>query len=158
MGLCKLLQSLLHTLALRLTKLYLGTTKLRFLHKNLAELTEFSLNLDITFQWKLWFQCTTVFFSRSRFICSTIWCYTSQKNIMEIFILQKRCMRLITFSNFQEHNTPIFKNFKILKLQDIMVLLFGMTFSEILIIIATSLVQVPLNLNITLMKFAARNL
>ena len=67
-------------------------------------------------------------------------------------------MRLITFSNFQEHTTPIFKNFKILKLQDIMVLLFGMTFSEILIIIATSLVQVPLNLNITLMKFAARNL
>ena len=48
---------------------------------------------------------------------STIWCYTSQKN-MKIFILQKRCMRLITFSNFQEHTTPI-KNFKILKLQDI---------------------------------------
>ena len=38
---------------------------------------------------------------------------------MEIFILQKRCMRLITFSNFQEHTTLIFKNFKILKLQDI---------------------------------------
>ena len=28
-------------------------------------------------------------------------------------------MRLITFSNFHEHNTSIFKNFKILKLQDI---------------------------------------
>ena len=28
-------------------------------------------------------------------------------------------MRLITFSEFQEHTTPIFKNFKILKLQDI---------------------------------------
>ena len=28
-------------------------------------------------------------------------------------------MRFITFSNFQEHTTPIFKNFKILKLQDI---------------------------------------
>ena len=42
---------------------------------------------------------------------STIWCYTSQKNIMKIFFLQKRCMRLITFSNFQEHTTPIFKNF-----------------------------------------------
>ena len=28
-------------------------------------------------------------------------------------------MRLITFSNFQEHATPIFKNFKILKLLDI---------------------------------------
>ena len=49
----------------------------------------------------------------------TIWCYTSQKNIMKIFILPKRCMRLITFSNFQEYIKPIFKNFKILKLQDI---------------------------------------
>ena len=28
-------------------------------------------------------------------------------------------MRFITFSEFQEHTTPIFKNFKILKLQDI---------------------------------------
>ena len=28
-------------------------------------------------------------------------------------------MKLITFSNFQEHTTPIFKDFKILKLQDI---------------------------------------
>ena len=28
-------------------------------------------------------------------------------------------MRFITFSNFQEHTTPIFKDFKILKLQDI---------------------------------------
>ena len=28
-------------------------------------------------------------------------------------------MRFITFSEFQEHITPIFKNFKILKLQDI---------------------------------------
>ena len=38
---------------------------------------------------------------------------------MKIFILQKRCVRLITFSEFQDHTTPIFKNFKILKLQDI---------------------------------------
>ena len=38
---------------------------------------------------------------------------------MKIFILQTRCMRFITFSNFQEHTTPIFKDFKILKLQDI---------------------------------------
>ena len=28
-------------------------------------------------------------------------------------------MRLITFSEFQEHTTPIFKNLKTLKLQDI---------------------------------------
>ena len=38
---------------------------------------------------------------------------------MKIFILQTRCMRFITFSNFQEHTTPIFKDFKVLKLQDI---------------------------------------
>ena len=53
MDICQLLQSLSGTLALRLTKRYLGTNKLRFLQKNLAELTEFSLNLDITFQRKL---------------------------------------------------------------------------------------------------------
>ena len=38
---------------------------------------------------------------------------------MKIFILQIRCMRLVTFLEFQEHTTPTFKNFKILKLQDI---------------------------------------
>ena len=38
---------------------------------------------------------------------------------MKIFILEKRYMRFITFSEFQEHTTPIFKNFKMLKLQDI---------------------------------------
>ena len=40
---------------------------------------------------------------------STTWCYTSQKNIVKIFILQKRCMRLMAFSEFQKHTTPIFK-------------------------------------------------
>ena len=50
---------------------------------------------------------------------STIWCYASQKNVMKIFILQKGCMRLITFTEFQENTTSILKNFKILKLQDI---------------------------------------
>ena len=49
--------------ALRLMKLYVGTTKLRFLQKNSAELTESSLNLDITFQQNFGFQYTTTFFS-----------------------------------------------------------------------------------------------
>ena len=53
MDISELLQSLPRTLALRLTKLYLGTTKLRFLQKNSTELTEFSLNLDMIFQWEL---------------------------------------------------------------------------------------------------------
>ena len=38
---------------------------------------------------------------------------------MKIFILQIRCMRLVTFLEFQKHTTPTFKNLKILKLQDI---------------------------------------
>ena len=43
---------------------------------------------------------------------SRIWCYKSQQNIMKVFILEKSCMRRITFSEFQEHTTPIFENFK----------------------------------------------
>ena len=42
-----LLQNLSHTLAMRLTKLYSETTKLKFLQQNSAELTELFLNLDI---------------------------------------------------------------------------------------------------------------
>ena len=38
---------------------------------------------------------------------------------MKIFILQKRCIRLITFSEFQEHTKPVFKSFKMLKLQEV---------------------------------------
>ena len=49
---------------------------------------------------------------------STIWCHTFQKDIMKVFILQKICMRLINFSELQEHTTPSFKNIKISKLQD----------------------------------------
>ena len=32
-------------------------------------------------------------------------------------------MRLMAFSEFQEHTKPIFENFKILKLQDIIIIL-----------------------------------
>ena len=38
------------------------------------------------------------------------------KENYEDFFLQKRCIRLVTFSEFQEHTTPIFKNFNLLKL------------------------------------------
>ena len=108
------MQSLSHTLALRLMTLYLRTTKLKFLQKNSAELMEFFLNLDITFQQKLWHQYTTAFFSRTFCMGQQFGAIDLKKNIMKPFILQKRCMRLITFSKFQDHT-----NFKILKLQDI---------------------------------------
>ena len=120
MDISELLQSLPRTLALRLTKLYLGTTKLRFLQKNSTELTEFSLNLDMIFQWELWFPYTTAFFRCTFYMAQHfIWCYKSQKKYNEDFRSPKNCIRLMTFSNFQEHTLPIFKKFKIIKLQDI---------------------------------------
>ena len=42
-----------------------GTTKLVFLQKYSPELTEFFLNLDLTFQQKLRLQFSTTFFSRT---------------------------------------------------------------------------------------------
>ena len=41
------------------------------------------------------------------------------KNMKKIFVLHKKCMRLLTFSNDHEHTSPIFKFLKNLKLQDI---------------------------------------
>ena len=48
-------------------------------------------------------------------VCS----FTSQKNMKKIFVLQKKCMRLLTFSDCCEHTSPTFKSLKVLKLQDI---------------------------------------
>ena len=50
---------------------------------------------------------------------STVWSFTSQKNMNKIFVLQKKCTRLLTFSDYGEHTSPIFKYLKVLKLQDI---------------------------------------
>ena len=50
---------------------------------------------------------------------STVWSFMSQKNTKENFVLQKKCMKLLTFSDYSEHGSPIFKSLKVLKLQDI---------------------------------------
>ena len=113
------MQSLSHTLALGLMELCLRTTKLKLLQKNSAELTEFFLNLDTTFQWKFWLQYTTACFSCTFYMVQQFGAIHFKKNVMKIFIFQKRCMRLITFSQFQGHTTPISRNCKILKLQNI---------------------------------------
>ena len=41
------------------------------------------------------------------------------KNMKKIFVLQKKCMRLLTFSDYRERTSPIFKSLKALKLRDI---------------------------------------
>ena len=55
---------------------------------------------------------------RSLPIVYSIWLYSlAQKNI-QVFVLQKKCTRLLTFSDYCEHTSPIFK--RVLKLHDIM--------------------------------------
>ena len=38
---------------------------------------------------------------------------------MKIFVLQKKYTRLLTFSDYREHTSPIFKFLKVLKPEDI---------------------------------------
>ena len=47
------------------------------------------------------------------------WGNTYVSNMTPLITLQKRAIRVITFSNFQAHTTPLFKNLGILKLLDI---------------------------------------
>ena len=37
------------------------------------------------------------------------------KKYEEDFLLQKKCMRLLTFSDYREHTSPIFKSLKVQK-------------------------------------------
>ena len=45
---------------------------------------------------------------------STNWPFVSQQNMKKTFVLQKKCERLLTFSDFSEPTNPIFKSLKIL--------------------------------------------
>lgn len=55
------------------------------------------------------------------------WGNTYQTTLQPLYILQKKSLRLITFSRFDDHSSPLFKKLKILKLQDI-VKLYTLTF------------------------------
>ena len=50
---------------------------------------------------------------------SSVWCYTSKKNTEKIFKLQKKCLRLMTFSHYLTHSTPLFNSLKIMKVGDL---------------------------------------
>ena len=49
----------------------------------------------------------------------TIWGATYITHRNKLFLLQKRVIRIISGSKYNDHTTPIFKNLKILKLDDI---------------------------------------
>ena len=51
--------------------------------------------------------------------CVSVWGSTYSSNLNHIFMLQKRAVRIIAKESFDAHNDPIFKNFKILKLNSI---------------------------------------
>ena len=48
-----------------------------------------------------------------------IWGNTYKTTLQPIFILQKMAMRIITFSRFDEHSSPLFKSLKIIKFLDL---------------------------------------
>ena len=48
-----------------------------------------------------------------------VWSYSTQRNIDRIIKLQKRCIRIITYSEFAEHTGPPCSELKLLKAKDI---------------------------------------
>ena len=50
------------------------------------------------------------------------WGNTYSSTIQPLFILQKRAIRIMTFSKFHEHSSPIFKRLNIVKLPDLVTL------------------------------------
>ena len=66
--------------------------------------------------------CASVYFSLlySHVLYSClVWSYSTQRNIDRIIKLQKRCILIITYSEFTEHTGPLFSELKLLKIKDI---------------------------------------
>ena len=51
---------------------------------------------------------------------SLAWQFTSKTNLNRVFILQKKCLRIATFSFYKDHSNPLFKDLKLLKLHDVL--------------------------------------
>ena len=58
-----------------------------------------------------------IFHSHLIYSCN-IWGLTLEENIKKIEVLQKKCLRIMTFSEFNCHTTPLFINLKLLKIPD----------------------------------------
>ena len=59
-----------------------------------------------------------MFYSHLIYGCN-IWGLTSEETLNKIEVLQKKCLRIITFSDFNSHTNPLFKNLKLLKVKDL---------------------------------------
>ena len=59
-----------------------------------------------------------IFYSHLIYGCN-IWGLTTEENLKKIEILQKKCVRIMTFSDFNSHTNPLFIELKLLKVRDI---------------------------------------
>ena len=57
-------------------------------------------------------------FSSNLFYGAQVWAQSSKAVLDKISILQRKAVRILTFSNFRAHSEPLFKELKILKAQD----------------------------------------
>ena len=51
-----------------------------------------------------------------------VWSYTKEINIDRVNKLQERCIRILTFSDFNSHTIDLFAKLKMLKVQDVFTL------------------------------------
>jgi hypothetical protein len=52
-----------------------------------------------------------------------VWGSTYNSTLNPLYLLQKRALRIMTFSKFDEHSSPLFKQTKIIKFHDLVVFL-----------------------------------
>ena len=52
-------------------------------------------------------------------LCFNLWGTSTEENLDIIVKLQKKCVRIITFSDFNSHANPLFIDLKILKVHDV---------------------------------------
>ena len=60
----------------------------------------------------------SIFYTHLLYGC-LVWSYTKQGNIDRLIKLQKRCVRIVSFSDFNFPTTTIFRNLKLLKLSEV---------------------------------------
>ena len=60
----------------------------------------------------------SIFYSYLIYGCN-LWGLTSEENINKIEVLQKKCIRIMTFSDFNSHTNQLFIDLKLLKVRDI---------------------------------------
>ena len=59
-----------------------------------------------------------IFYAHLIYGCD-IWGLTTEENIKKIEVLQKKCLRILTFSDFNSHTNPLFIELNLLKVRDI---------------------------------------